>query len=304
MVGGLTLPISRFWSGRSCRPQFAPGRRELISRCECRGHLARSILQTQFFRHYNGESDCVYATSSESAEHIFAKEEIAAGARAAGASATVERSSPRDAVSRWRADVVVAFGTERFAFEVQVSAQPTDEYLRRHRRYTGDRVDAVWFVSGDQAGAQRLAGLAPAFQLEFGFDSATVTGLGELSRGEMELRDFAGLWVIGWRPARPGFRTAEYPPEPVELEAAGDVPPAPDREHVRPLEWVDSRPPLIWRKGPAQMGASIYSRGARYSAHGCAWSAGGLIRSSRGREVSRASRGGPTLHSQGFECGV
>ncbi|MBT2547642.1 hypothetical protein [Arthrobacter sp. ISL-65] len=58
--------------------------------------------------------------------------------------AEVEHAHPERA---WIADVMAIHASgKRLAFEVQLSPQNEDEYIRRSQRYADDRVGAVWIV--------------------------------------------------------------------------------------------------------------------------------------------------------------
>ncbi|MDQ0242444.1 hypothetical protein J2S94_004560 [Arthrobacter bambusae] len=63
---------------------------------------------------------------------------------ASGWRAEVEHAHPERA---WIADVMAIHASgKRLAFEVQLSPQNEDEYIRRSQRYADDRVGAVWIV--------------------------------------------------------------------------------------------------------------------------------------------------------------
>jgi hypothetical protein len=58
--------------------------------------------------------------------------------------AEVEHAHPERA---WIADVMAVHASgKRLAFEVQLSPQSEEEYIRRSQRYADDRIGAVWIV--------------------------------------------------------------------------------------------------------------------------------------------------------------
>lgn len=170
--------------------------------CGCRGHGAVSVIDTQYFKHYSDSTDCEYATAGESAEHLFAKQQIAAGIRAAGWAATIEQSQTPGAYSRWRADVMATRDGHRTAFEVQRSQQTAIAYLQRHTRYATDGVDAVWFVINDRRLVTRLSDRLPAFHLSVAYGEAAVLELGAARDEQKPLAKFVRDWLMGERPAQ------------------------------------------------------------------------------------------------------
>ncbi|MCX2748979.1 hypothetical protein OOZ51_14315 [Arthrobacter sp. MI7-26] len=100
----------------------------------------------QFFKHYPGVA-CSVEHKSESDQHLAMKQALKDRINLAPDwRAEVEHAHPRRA---WIADVMAIHSSgKRLAFEVQLSPQNEDEYIRRSQLYADDGVGAVWVVPG------------------------------------------------------------------------------------------------------------------------------------------------------------
>lgn len=98
----------------------------------------------QFFKHYP-DVECSIEHKSESPQHLAMKRALKDRINAVpGWSAEVEQAHPERA---WIADVMATHTSgKRLAFEVQLSAQSEDEYVRRSQRYVDDHIGPVWVV--------------------------------------------------------------------------------------------------------------------------------------------------------------
>lgn len=98
----------------------------------------------QFFKHYP-DIECPIQHKSESAQHLAMKRALKGRINAAPDwRAEVEHAHPERA---WIADVMAIHSSgKRLAFEVQLSPQSEEEYIRRSQRYADDRIGAVWIV--------------------------------------------------------------------------------------------------------------------------------------------------------------
>jgi hypothetical protein len=121
-----------------------PGYKDLVL-LECGLRASRVTRRgKQFFKHYP-EVDCPIEHKSESDQHLAMKRALKDRINAVdGWYGEVEEAHPDRA---WIADVM-AFHTSgrRLAFEVQLSQQSEDEYIRRSQRYVDDRIGPVWVV--------------------------------------------------------------------------------------------------------------------------------------------------------------
>lgn len=112
---------------------------------ECGLRASRVTLgRLQFFRHHRDVA-CSIEHKSESEQHLTMKRALKDKINAAsGWRAEVEHAHPERA---WIADVMaIHISGKRLAFEVQLSPQSEDEYIRRSQRYADDRVGVVWIV--------------------------------------------------------------------------------------------------------------------------------------------------------------
>lgn len=98
----------------------------------------------QFFKHHSDVA-CGIEHKSESPQHLAMKTALKDRINAVpGWSAEVEQEHPERA---WIADVMATHTNgRRLAFEVQLSLQSEDEYIRRSQRYLDDGVAPVWVV--------------------------------------------------------------------------------------------------------------------------------------------------------------
>ncbi|QHK18515.1 hypothetical protein GU243_00500 [Pseudarthrobacter psychrotolerans] len=98
----------------------------------------------QFFKHYP-DIECPIQHKSESAQHLAMKQALKNRINAMPEwRAEVEHAHPGRV---WIADVMATHASgKRLAFEVQLSPQSEDEYIRRSQRYADDRIRAVWVV--------------------------------------------------------------------------------------------------------------------------------------------------------------
>ncbi|MEU1036312.1 competence protein CoiA family protein [Streptomyces mirabilis] len=114
--------------------------------CEGRMVARVSVLGLRHFAHWRRSADCPLA--GESPGHLLLKADVAAAARAAGWSATLEDAAPD---GRWRADVLaVSPEGRRIALEAQLSAITERDVLERTNRYTADGVEVCWFDDRDR----------------------------------------------------------------------------------------------------------------------------------------------------------
>lgn len=112
---------------------------------ECGLRASRVTLGVrQFFRHYR-VADCTIQHKSESEQHLAMKRALQDRINATdGWRAEVEHAHPG---REWIADVMAIHASgRRLAFEVQLSEQSEDEYIRRSQRYADDDVEVVWVV--------------------------------------------------------------------------------------------------------------------------------------------------------------
>jgi len=115
---------------------------------ECGLRASRVTLGNRQFPRHHRDVACSIEHKSESEQHLAMKRALKDRINAAsGWRAEVEHAHPERA---WIADVMAIHASgKRLAFEVQLSPQNEDEYIRRSQRYAGDRVGAVWIVPDD-----------------------------------------------------------------------------------------------------------------------------------------------------------
>lgn len=106
--------------------------------------LKTSIKGTQFFAYAPGFTGI--KPEPESEDHIRTKAEIVKALRAAGYKAWVECAGNREDNQLWKADVLCQTADRKIAFEVQLSDQTLQEYMRRSDRYLDDGIECVWLV--------------------------------------------------------------------------------------------------------------------------------------------------------------
>lgn len=144
--------------------------------------LKRSKYGTQFFAHAK-KGEC--SSAPESHEHLRAKEIIAKAVELAGWSACVEH---RDPENQWVVDVLALREGCQIAFEVQLSAQPPEETLRRYNRYQAGGVSSVWLLKAPShvtVGCEKRRGnevVAPLFHLAVRGNAMLVFRSGDTSQ--------------------------------------------------------------------------------------------------------------------------
>lgn len=124
-----------------------PGYERLVL-IECGLRASRVTLgDKQFFRHYS-VTECAIEHKSESDQHLAMKHALKERIDTTpGWHAEVEHAHPERA---WIADVMAIHDSGRWlAFEVQLSPQSEEEYVRRSQRYVDDGVGPVWIVPED-----------------------------------------------------------------------------------------------------------------------------------------------------------
>lgn len=124
-----------------------PGYEDLVL-IECGLRASRVTRRgRQFFKHYP-EVECGIEHKSESDQHLAMKRALQDRIDAVpGWRAEVEHAHPQ---REWIADVMAIHENGwRLAFEVQLSPQIEDEYVRRSQRYIDDGVWPVWVVPED-----------------------------------------------------------------------------------------------------------------------------------------------------------
>ena len=109
--------------------------------CDEHVTLKTSKLGTQFFAHKR-RGECTSA--AETAEHLFVKACIAKAIRGTGWEVNTEQSGQAPDGSVWVADVMASRGAHRIAFEMQWSAQSSDETARRQEQYRSSGVRGLW----------------------------------------------------------------------------------------------------------------------------------------------------------------
>lgn len=132
------------WRDLVKHPRYA----ELVLiECGLRAKRVTSHMGRQYFAHYPS-LECPVVHKSESPQHLAMKQALKDRINAApGWTAEVEAAHPERA---WTADVL-ATNTDgrRLAFEVQLSQQTEEEFVRRSQRYVDDRIGPVWVVPKD-----------------------------------------------------------------------------------------------------------------------------------------------------------
>lgn len=117
---------------------------------ECGLRASRVTLGVrQFFRHYRA-ADCTIEHKSESEQHLAMKRALQDRINAMdGWRGEVEHAHPE---REWIADVMaIHVSGPPLAFEVQLSDQSEDEYMRRSQRYADDGVGPVRVVPEDHS---------------------------------------------------------------------------------------------------------------------------------------------------------
>lgn len=145
----------------SLRLQNSTSRHLRMPCCGAGVVLRESKLGTRHFAHAR-RGDC--ATAPETAEHLLAKHLVVAGIRRTSWAAHTERTGQTPAGDEWRADVLAEKGKAKVAFEIQWSAQPDDETVRRQERYAAAGVRGLWLFRQRKFPTTKQI---PAFRLAF-----------------------------------------------------------------------------------------------------------------------------------------
>lgn len=125
--------------------------------------VAKNLDATQFFSHLS-VGECGVDHGGESAQHQAMKEAIAHAVNLVpGWRAEIEHPHPS---RTWIIDVMATSddGRRRYAFEVQLSSQPPEEYYRRTQQYFDSRYMPVWLIPRDlRQGEVRIPTLTTGF---------------------------------------------------------------------------------------------------------------------------------------------
>jgi hypothetical protein len=138
-----TQMTHRAWRALRDHPDY-----ERLVLIECGLRASRVTLgDKQFFRHYS-VTECTIEHKSESDQHLAMKHAMKERIDTTpGWRAVVEHAHPERA---WIADVMAIHDSGRWlAFEVQLSPQSEEEYVRRSQRYVDDGIGPVWIVPED-----------------------------------------------------------------------------------------------------------------------------------------------------------
>ncbi|WP_434317509.1 competence protein CoiA [Leifsonia sp. P73] len=111
--------------------------------CGQSGYPRTSKLGLRHFVHHTAGCGLHADSGPETQEHLASKAALAAAARAAGWTATIEYVGPE---REWIADVMIERGGTRVALEAQWSPQTPEEFVRRTQRYAGAGMRTIWFV--------------------------------------------------------------------------------------------------------------------------------------------------------------
>lgn len=195
------------WRALNTHPDY----REMVL-LEC-GLRANRVTRRgrQFFKH-QAEVSCGVEHKSESAQHLAMKRALQDRINAAaGWRAEVEHAHPERA---WIADVLAIHESgRRLAFEVQLSAQSEDEYIRRSQRYVDDRIGPVWVVPEDP---DLLRVQVPMIVTGFGKTSdlpGVPAQLMELTRHQPQFGGLTGVGKAVDAVLHPAFRWAHGTPQ-------------------------------------------------------------------------------------------
>lgn len=156
----------------------------VLVECGLRAKRVTSHMGRQYFAHYP-RFECPVVHKSESHQHLAMKQALKDRINAApGWTAEVEAAHPERA---WTADVLATnMDGRRLAFEVQLSQQTEEEFVRRSQRYVDDRIGPVWVVPKD---FERFRVQLPMIVTGFGKSSDLPGDPAEL----MELLDYQPL---------------------------------------------------------------------------------------------------------------
>lgn len=120
----------------------SPLGRYVLQCCRAPAVLKTSLNGLPFFAHASNECE----TALETQWHKDGKALIltALGELAAEAKEEVPGKSPSGA--RWKADVLIQYGSRSIAIELQRSYQPMSTYLRRQARYLESGIECYWLT--------------------------------------------------------------------------------------------------------------------------------------------------------------
>lgn len=135
--------------------------------CDEHVTLKTSKLGTQFFAHKR-RGECTSA--AETAEHLFVKACIAKAIRGTGWEVNTEQRGQAPDGSVWVADVMASRGAHRIAFEMQWSAQSSDETARRQEQYRSSGVRGLWLFR--HPSAVQVSKDIPSLHVEVQLDPA------------------------------------------------------------------------------------------------------------------------------------
>ncbi|WP_327259905.1 competence protein CoiA [Streptomyces sp. NBC_01240] len=169
--------------------------------CESQMVARVSVLGLRHFAHRRRSPDCPLA--GESVGHLLLKSDLAAAARAAGWSATLEVAASHGG---WRADVLaVSPDGRRIALEAQLSPITEHEVRERTARYEVDGVEVCWFDDRDRprpwmgaVPSLHLTGPAGASRTVRGVIARYSAGTGWHAVDDVTLTD-AVKWILGRR---------------------------------------------------------------------------------------------------------
>lgn len=105
-----------------------------------------SIRGLRFFAHHSGYPNEL--PKHKSYVHTRLQIDIVKIARKLGFKADIEVRGPDPSSPEWIADVVVTSNTgKKIAFEVQLSSQHLDDFIKRTSRYKESNLDVCWILS-------------------------------------------------------------------------------------------------------------------------------------------------------------
>jgi len=95
----------------------------------------------------------------------------------------------------WRADVFAVKSDDKFAFEIQISAQSLKRTLERQAKYTRDGIRCCWLFETPQSKLSSERPDLPLFYVTKLPDSSFIVSLS--GRRELPLREFVGAFLQG-----------------------------------------------------------------------------------------------------------
>ena len=135
--------------------------------CDEHVTLKTSKLGTQFFAH-KCRGEC--SSAAETAEHLFVKACIAKAIKGTEWEVSTEQRGQAPDGSVWVADVMASRGAHRIAFEMQWSAQSSDETARRQEQYRSSGVRGLWLFR--HPSAVQVSKDIPSLHVEVQLDPA------------------------------------------------------------------------------------------------------------------------------------